>query len=88
MVLPEILRLITQARRSFSDALVCSGISGRSSTRSSSPLKYAKIVAATDYQSRASNENFIKKPDTRLISHHPTGAGFDGSPLAPKTRIE
>ena len=35
---PETLRLVTTARRSVSDALVSRGISGRSSTRSSSPL--------------------------------------------------
>src|SRR5687767_12757150 len=43
-----------------------------------SSLEYAIKVAATDYPTRVGNENFIKKPDTRLTSHHPTGAGFDG----------
>ena len=36
---PEILRLVTWARMSFSELLVCSGISGRSSTRRSSALR-------------------------------------------------
>src|ERR1700734_3990124 len=36
---PEILRLVTKARISFSEALVLRGISGRSSTRRSSSLR-------------------------------------------------
>ena len=39
LVPPEILRLVTWARMSFSEPLVCSGISGRSSTRRSSALR-------------------------------------------------
>jgi hypothetical protein len=35
---PLTLRRVTWARMSFSEPLVCSGISGRSSTRSSSGL--------------------------------------------------
>src|SRR6188508_817595 len=37
-VSPEILRLVTKLRTSFSEPLVCSGMSGRSSTSSSSSL--------------------------------------------------
>ncbi|SCX34609.1 hypothetical protein DSM25559_4517 [Agrobacterium rosae] len=39
---PEIFRLMTKPRRSLSDALVCSGVSGRSRTRSSSALRLSR----------------------------------------------
>ena len=44
-VSPEILRLVTKLRTSFSEPLVCSGMSGRSRTRSSSSLLGQKAQA-------------------------------------------
>ena len=53
--------------------VVCSGISGRSTTFGSSSLTDVKVVVARDYRARRINENFMKKPDTRLTSHHAAG---------------
>src|SRR3954463_6748514 len=55
-VSPEILRLVTKLRMSFSEPFVCSGISGRSSTKSSSSL-LARI--------RATASSSSAKPVTR-----------------------
>ena len=56
---PEIFRFVTKARMSFSEALVWSGISGRSRTRSSRPRGAADVAAGC----RARRSRFWRAED-------------------------
>ena len=85
----------TQSRRIL-PFLTCGGnvdTSSRSTTiemdakLSSLSLIDPETVVETNYRGRPINENFMEKADTRQTSPHATGAKFDGTLLAPKTKI-
>src|SRR3954463_11993821 len=70
---PEILRLVTKLRAAFAEPLVCSGMSGRSSTSSSSSL--LAWVRATAWSSISEAGDPGEDPIEPLPQGRPTGSG-------------